>query len=360
VPTQSQTATQAAAMAATGLPEGKVFVHTTYLGGGFGRRGETDFVTDAVETSKAVGKPVKVMWSREDDIKHDYYRPVTYIKLQAAVDAQGMPLAWKEHVVQPSLLKRLSGSLDAMKGVDRISVDGAATLPYAIPNIRVDYTEADPGIPYGFWRSVGNSVNGYVTEAFIDELATVAGKDPFEFRRALLSKDPRQRAVLELTAEKSGWGKPLPAGRFRGIAVHEAFGSIIGQATEVSVSPAGAVRVHKVTCVVDCGWVVNPDTIKAQMEGGILYGLTAALKGEITIKDGRVVQSHFGDYQPMRINEAPDTEVFIIPSTEAPGGIGEPSTAVAAGSLVNAIYAATGKRIYKLPIKPEQLRGGTA
>jgi isoquinoline 1-oxidoreductase beta subunit len=360
VPTQSQTSTQTAAMAASGLPESKVFVHTTYLGGGFGRRGETDFVTDAVETSKAVGKPVKVMWSRQDDIKHDYYRPVTYIKLQAAIDAQGMPTAWKEHVVQPSLLKRLSGSLDAMKGVDRISVDGAATLPYAIPNIRVDYTEADPGVPYGFWRSVGNSVNGYVTEAFIDELAAVAGKDPYEFRRGLLSKDPRQRAVLELTAEKSGWGKPLPPGRFRGIAVHEAFGSIIGQATEISVSAAGAIRVHKITCIVDCGWVVNPDTIKAQMEGGILYGLTAALKGEITIKDGRVVQSHFGDYQAMRINESPETEVFIVPSTEAPGGIGEPSTAVAAGSLVNAVYAATGKRIYQLPIKPEQLRPGTA
>jgi isoquinoline 1-oxidoreductase beta subunit len=247
-----------------------------------------------------------------------------------------------------------------MKGVDRISVDGAATLPYAIPNIRVDYTEADPGVPYGFWRSVGNSVNGYVTEAFIDELAAVAGKDPYEFRRGLLSKDPRQRAVLELTAEKSGWGKPLPPGRFRGIAVHEAFGSIIGQATEISVSAAGAIRVHKITCIVDCGWVVNPDTIKAQMEGGILYGLTAALKGEITIKDGRVVQSHFGDYQAMRINESPETEVFIVPSTEAPGGIGEPSTAVAAGSLVNAVYAATGKRIYQLPIKPEQLRPGTA
>ncbi|MEQ1757122.1 MAG: xanthine dehydrogenase family protein molybdopterin-binding subunit [Vicinamibacterales bacterium] len=360
VPTQSQTATQAAAMAATGLPESKVFVHTSYLGGGFGRRGETDFVTDAVETAKAVGKPVKVMWSREDDIKHDYYRPVTYVRLWAALDAQGAPVAWKERLVQPSLLKRLQGSLDAMKGVDRISVDGAATLPYDIPNIRVEYTEADPGIPYGFWRSVGNSVNGYVTEAFIDELAAEAKKDAYEFRRALLAKAPRQRAVLELAAEKSGWGRPLAAGRFRGIAVHECFGSIIGQVTEVSVSAAGAVRVHKVTCVVDCGWVVNPDTIKAQMEGGILYGLTAALKGEITIKDGRVVQSHFGDYPPMRINEAPETEVFIVPSTEAPGGIGEPSTAVAAGSLVNAIYAATGKRIYRLPIRPEQLRQGTA
>jgi isoquinoline 1-oxidoreductase beta subunit len=360
VPTQSQTATQMAAMEASGLPESKVFVHTTYLGGGFGRRGETDFVTDAVETSKAVGKPVKVMWSREDDTRHDYYRPVTYIRLWAALDAQGAPMAWKERIVQPSLMKRLQGSLDAMKGVDPISVDGAATLPYAIPNIRVEYVEADPGIPYGFWRSVGNSVNGYVTEAFIDELATTAGKDPYEFRRALLAKDPRQRAVLELTAEKSGWGRPLPAGRFRGIAVHESFGSIIGQATEISVSAAGAVRVHKITCVVDCGWIVNPDTIKAQMEGGILYGLTAALKGEISIKDGRVVQSHFGDYPPMRINESPETEVFIIPSTAAPGGIGEPSTAVAAGSLVNAIYAATGKRIYRLPIRAEQLRQGTA
>ncbi|HVZ21072.1 MAG TPA: molybdopterin cofactor-binding domain-containing protein, partial [Vicinamibacterales bacterium] len=251
VPTQSQTSTQQAAMAASGLPESKVFVHNTYVGGGFGRRGETDFVTDAVETSKAVGVPVKVIWSREDDMQHDYYRPITYARLSAALDDQGRPIAWKEHIVQPSLMKRLSGNLDATKGIDRISVDGAATLPYDIPNIRVEYTESDPGVTYGFWRSVGNSVNGYVTEAFVDEIAAAAKKDPYQFRRTLLEKQPRQRAVLDLVAEKAGWGKPLPAGHYQGIAIQECFGSIIGQVCEVSVAPTGAVRLHKVTCVVD-------------------------------------------------------------------------------------------------------------
>jgi isoquinoline 1-oxidoreductase beta subunit len=359
-PTQGQTASQQAAMAASGLPEKAVFVHTTYLGGGFGRRGEADFVTDAVETSKAVGVPVKVMWTREDDIHHDFYRPVTYVRMWGAVDAAGNPVAWQQRIVQQSLLSKLNpDGLKQTKGIDFISVDGAATLPYAIPNLRVEYIQADPGIPYGFWRSVGNSVNGFVTEAFIDEMATAAGKEPYEFRRTLLAKHPRHKAVLEMVAEKAAWGTPLQQGRFRGIAVHEAFGTISGLVTEVSVAN-GAVKVHKITCVVDCGWIVNPDTIKAQMEGGIVYGLTAALKGEITIKNGRVAQNHFGDYQMLRHAEMPVIDVFIVPSTEDPGGIGEPSTAVIAGSLVNAVYAATGKRIYKLPIRPEMLRGGTA
>jgi isoquinoline 1-oxidoreductase beta subunit len=351
VPTQSQTATQQAAMAASGLPEAKVFVHTTYVGGGFGRRAEGDFVTDAVETSKAVNAPIKVIWSREDDTRHDVYRPVTYVRMWGAVDAAGNPTAWKQRIVQQSLLKKLNpNALAGSKGVDAISVEGAANLPYSIPNLRVEYTETDPGIPFGFWRSVGSSVNGFVTEAFIDELATVAGKDPYQFRRGLLASHPRHRAVLDLVAEKAEWTKPLPAGRFRGIAVHECFGSIIGLVTEISLAN-NAVRVHKVTCAVDCGWIVNPDTIKAQMEGGVIYGLSAALRGEITIDKGRVVQSHFGDYQVVRIQESPVVETFIVPSTAAPGGIGEPSTAVIAGSLANAVFAATGKRIYSLPIR---------
>ena len=360
VSTQSQTSTQQAAMAASGLPQNKVFVHPMFMGGGFGRRGEADFVIDAVETSKKVGAPVKVMWTREDDIQHDYYRPVTYVRMWAAVDAAGNPTAWMQRIVQSSLMKKLNpDSLKQMGGVDPISVEGASSLPYDIPNLRVEYTEADPGVPYGFWRSVGSSVNGYVTEAFIDEVATAAGKDPYEFRRALLAKHPRQRAVLDMVAEKANWKSPVPAGRGRGIAVHECFGSIIGLVSEVSVTN-GVVRVHKNVCVVDCGWVVHPDTIKAQMEGGLVYGLTAALRGEITINKGRVVQNHFGDYQPLRHPEMPQTEVFIMPSVEAPGGIGEPSTAAMAGALVNAVYAATGKRIYSLPIKPAILRGGTA
>jgi len=358
VPTQGQTASQQAAIAASGLSADKVKIHTTYMGGGFGRRGEADFVTEAVETSKAVSRPVKVVWTREDDMQHDYYRPVSYARMWGALDASGKPTVFMQRLVQQSLMKRIGGL--GPDGVDRISLEGSASLPYDIPNVRVEYTETDPGIPYGFWRSVGASFQGFVVEAFIDELATTAKKDPYLFRRDLLSKAPRHRAALVLAAEKAGWGTPLPAGRGRGIAVMESFGSILAQVTEVSVDARGAVKVHKVVCTVDTGWVINPDTIKAQMEGGIVYGLTAALKGEITIKNGRVEQRHFSDYQVMRHNEMPQIEVFIVPSTEVPGGIGEPSTALAAGSLVNAIHAATGKRIYSLPVRPQQLRNSTA
>ena len=355
VPTQGQTPSHQAAVAASGLPADKVKVHVTYMGGGFGRRGEADFVMDAVETSKAIGKPVKVIWSREDDMQHDYYRPVSYARMWGAVDGSGTPTVFKQHIVQQSLMKRIGGL--PPNGVDFISVDGSANLPYDIPNIRVEYTEHDPGIPFGFWRSVGASFQGFVVEAFIDEMAAAAGKDPFQFRRDLLGKSPRHKAVLELAAEKAEWGKPLAAGRARGIAVMDAFGSYLAQVTEVSVDAPGAVRVHRIVCTVDTGWVINPDTIKAQMEGGIVYGLTAALRGEITIKNGRVEQRHFGDYQMLRHNEMPVIEVYIVPSTEMPGGIGEPSTALAAGSLVNAVAAATGRRVYSLPIKADQLRG---
>jgi isoquinoline 1-oxidoreductase beta subunit len=356
VPTQGQTASQQAAMAASGLPASKVHIFTTYLGGGFGRRGEADFVTDAVETSKAVGKPVKVVWTREDDMQHDFYRPITYVKMSAAVDASGKPTAFQLRMIQQSLMKRIGGL--PPNGVDFISVDGAANLPYDIPNIRIEYTESDPGIPFGFWRSVGASVTGFVVEGFVDELAAAAGEDPFEFRRSRLGKHPRHKAVLELVAEKSGWGKPLPPGHARGIALIECFGSIVGQVAEVSVT-ANAVKIHKMWCAVDTGWVINPDTIKAQMEGGTLYGLSAALNGEITIQNGRVVQRHFNDYKVLRMNEAPEVETHIVPSTEEPGGIGEPSTALAAGALVNAIAAATGQRIYTLPIRAEQLRANS-
>jgi isoquinoline 1-oxidoreductase subunit beta len=358
VPTQGQTASHQAAIAASGLPAEKVKIHTTYLGGGFGRRGEADFVIDAVEASKAVGKPVKVVWTREDDIQHDYYRPVSYARMWGALDAAGQPAVFKQRLVQQSLMKRIGGL--PPNGVDFISLDGAANLPYTIPNVRIEYTETDPGIPFGFWRSVGASFQGFVVESFIDEMATMAGKDPYQFRRDLLGKAPRHRAVLDLAAEKAGWSTPVARGRGRGIALMECFGSILAQVSEVSVDQSGAVRMHKIVCSVDCGWSINPDTIKAQMEGGIVYGLTAALKGEITIDKGRVVQRHFADYQMLRLNEMPEIEVHIVASTETPGGIGEPSTALAAGSLVNAIHAATGKRIYSLPIKPAMLREGTA
>ena len=276
VPTQGQTASHQAAIAASGLPADKVKIHTTYLGGGFGRRGEADFVTEAVETSKAVGKPVKVVWSREDDMQHDYYRPVTYVRMWGALDAAGKPVAFMQRIVQQSLMKRI-GALPP-NGVDFISVDGSAQLPYTIPNIRVEYIETDPGIPFGFWRSVGASVQGYVVEAFIDEMATTAGKDPYQFRRDLLGKAPRHLAVLDLVAEKSGWGTPPPQGRARGIAVMECFGSIVGQVAEVSVTN-GAVRVHKIWCAVDTGWVIDPDTIKAQMEGGTRVRVDGGAEG---------------------------------------------------------------------------------
>ena len=355
VPTQGQTASHQAAMAASGLPADSVRIHPTFMGGGFGRRGEADFVVEAVETSKAMGRPVKVVWSREDDTRHDYYRPISYARMWGALDDAGRPTAFKQRTVQQSLMKRLGGALPP-NGVDFIALDGSVNLPYAIPNVRVEYTEGDPGIPFGFWRSVGASFQGFAVEAFIDELAAMAGRDPFEFRRDLLGRAPRHRAVLELAAEKAGWGSPLPEGRARGIAVMEAFGSFLAQVTEVSVDGRGNVRVHRVVCTVDTGWVINPDTIVAQMEGGIVYGLTAALKGDITIRNGRVVQAHFGDYPVMRYAEMPAIEVHIVESTEAPGGIGEPSTALAAGSLVNAVYAATGRRVYTLPVRPEQLR----
>jgi isoquinoline 1-oxidoreductase beta subunit len=354
VPTQGQTASHMAAIAASGLPASKVKIHTTYLGGGFGRRGEADFVTEAVEVSKAVGKPVKVVWSREDDMQHDYYRPISYARMWGAVDEAGRPTLYKQRLVQQSLMKRLGGL--PPNGVDFISLEGSSNLPYDIPNVKVEYIEQDPGVPFGFWRSVGASFQGFAVEAFVDELAVAAGKDPYEFRRGLLSKHPRHKAVLELAAQKAGWGTPLAAGRARGIALMESFGSILAQVTEVSVDARGAVKVHRIVCSVDCGWVINPDTIAAQMESGIMYGLTAALKGQITIQNGRVAQKHFGDYQMMRHNEMPIIDTYIVPSTDTPGGIGEPSTALAAGSLVNAIYAATKKRVYRLPIDPAALR----
>jgi isoquinoline 1-oxidoreductase beta subunit len=358
VPTQGQTASHQAAIAASGLPANQVRIHTTYLGGGFGRRGEADFVTDAVETSKAVGRPVKVVWTREDDIQHDYYRPVSYARMWGAVDASGQPTVFMQRLVQQSLMKRIGGL--PPNGIDFISLDGAINLPYTIPNVRLEYIESDPGIPFGFWRSVGASFEGFVVEAFVDELAAMAKKDPYQFRRDLLGKSPRHKAVLELAAEKAGWSTPVARGRGRGNALMECFGSIQAQVSEVSVDQNGAVKIKKIVCSVDCGWAINPDTIKAQMEGGIVYGLTAALKGEITIDKGRVVQRHFGDYQMLCVNEMPEIEVHIVASTAEPGGIGEPSTALAAGPLVNAIYAAAGKRIYSLPIKPAALRGGTA
>ena len=358
VPTQSQTSAQNAAIRVSGFPASQVKIHTTYVGGGFGRRGEGDYVAEAVEISKALGRPVRVVWSREDDMQHDFYRPATYARFWAALDSSGVPLGLKVRLVQPSIFARFDPQhgLDATHGLDMISIGGVANWPYTIPNLRAEYIYDDPGIPIGFWRSPGGSVSGYITESFFDELAAAAGKDPYEYRRNLLTKSPRVKAVLDLAAQKAGWGTPLPKGRFRGISASDTIGSFVAEVAEISVESDGKVRVHRVVCAVDCGWVINPDTIKAQVESGIIYGLTAALYGEITIKNGRVEQGNFNNYPVLRMDEAPQIEVYIVPSTETPGGVGEVATPPIASAVVNAVFAATGKRIRRLPIRPEQLR----
>ena len=355
VPTQFQGVNQPTAAKVAGLKPEQVNIHTTYLGGGFGRRAEPDFVIEAVEISKAVAAPVQVTYTREDDMQHDFYRPSSLIQFAAGLDADGWPVAWTARIACPSIMSWFfPGSVK--NGLDSSSVEGVVDMAYAIPNILIDYQLTEPGIPCGFWRSVGNSQNGFFSESFADEVAAASGKDPYEFRRHLLAKQPRHLAALELAATKAGWGKPLPAGRFRGIAVVNSFASYVAQVAEVSVNRSeGSVRVHRVVCAVDCGRTVNPDTIAAQMEGGIVFGLTAALKGAITIDRGRVEQSNFNDYDMLRMSEMPEVEVHIVPSQNPPGGIGEPGTPPIAPAVCNAIFAATGKRIRKLPISSGDL-----
>ena len=348
-PTQFQTGAQGLGAGIGGVPPEKVRVHTTYLGGGFGRRFELDFIKEALEASKATGVPVKVIWSREDDTRNAQYRPACYHRLQAGLDASGQPVAWAHRVVAPSIMARVFP--DTVKnGLDEEAVEGGVGMPYAVPNVHVDYVLTDTGIPVGFWRSVNNSYNGFVVESFIDELAHAAKKDPYEYRRDLLGKAPRHLGALNLAASKAGWGTPLPAGRSRGIAVYKAFESYVAEVAEVSVGSDGAPRVHRVVCAVDCGPVVNPDIVEAQMQSAIVYGLTAALWGEITIDKGRVQQSNFHDYRMLRLAEMPVVEVHIVPSTDAQGGVGEPGTPPIAPAVCNALFVLTGKRIRKLPI----------
>lgn len=355
VPTQGQTNAQRTAAQITGLPPEAIKVHTTFLGGGFGRRFEQDFVAEAVELSKAVGAPVQLLWSRENDMQHDFYRPATYNRFSAGLDRHGQPVAWTHRIVGPSIMARVFPGM-VKGGIDPTSVEGAANLPYAIPNLHVDYAMHDTGIPVGFWRSVGSSQNAFVTECFLDELAAATAKDPYQFRRELLRDAPRHKGALELAAATAGWSKPVAKGISRGIAVHESFGSYVAQVAEVSVSKDGHIKVHRVVCAVDCGMVVNPDIIKAQMESAIVFGLTAALKGEITIKNGRVEQSNFHDYPLLRIDEMPEIVVAIVPSQENPGGVGEPGTPPIAPAVANAVFKATGKRLRRLPLRPADLR----
>jgi isoquinoline 1-oxidoreductase beta subunit len=348
-PTQAQSGSQRTASKITGLPLDKIVLHTTFAGGGFGRKAQTDFVAEAVELSKRVKRPVQVIWTREDDMRGGWYRPVAFNRLTGALDKDGWPIAWRHQIASPSILEHL-GRVGA-NGIDRTSVEGAANLPYAIPNLLVTYARPDLPIPRWFWRSVGSSIHAYVTECFLDELARLGKKDPLEVRRRLLTQNPRHRRVLDLAAEKAGWGTPLPAGRGRGLAVHESFGSIVAEVAEVSIVDR-KVRVHRVVCAVDSGEVVNPSTVVAQMESGIVYGLSAALFGQITIDKGRTLEGNFDQYPVLRIEGMPVIETHLAPSGEKIGGIGEPGTPPIAPAVVNGLLALTGNPIRKLPIEP--------
>ena len=354
-PTQAQTGVQMTAAKITGLPQEKIIVHTTFLGGGFGRRFEQDFVADAVRLSKAVGRPVKVVWSREQDMTHDYYRPAVLSRVSAGLDAHGKPVAWTHRIVTASIMGRALPQL-VKHGVDPSSIEGATKLAYAIPNVEVDYVHRETGVPVGFWRSVANSHTAFVKESFIDELAHAAGQDPFAFRKALLAHAPHELRVLTLAADKAGWGRPLPEGRARGIAVHKAFGSYVAQVAEVSLAPDGRPKVERVVCAVDCGTVVNPNIVRAQMEGAIVFGLNAAFNGPITVAHGGVQQQNFNTYPLLRLNETPVTEVHLVDSDEAPTGVGEPGVPPIAPAVANALFVLTGKRIRSLPITAQAFK----
>ncbi|HLG98034.1 MAG TPA: xanthine dehydrogenase family protein molybdopterin-binding subunit [Bryobacteraceae bacterium] len=345
--TQGQSAAEEAAAQVTGLPPEKIQVHSEFMGGGFGRRARADYVAEAVEVSKAAGVPVQVTWSREDDLQQDFYRPAAYGRFLAGLDDQGWPVALHARLICPPF-----GGM--RNGIAQTAVEGVVDLLYGIPNMLVDYHALDPGIPVSYWRSVGYSQNTFFAESFIDEVAHAGGKDPLELRLRLLSGAPRLRAAVELAAEKAGWGKPLAAGRARGIAVANNIGSFNAQVAEVSVE-RGKLRVHRVVCAVDCGQPVNPSGIDQQIRSGMVFGLSAALKGGITIEHGRVQQQNFHQYDVLRMEEMPAIEVHIIPSKNAPGGIGEASTPAIAPAVANAIFAATGKRVRRLPIRAEDL-----
>lgn len=355
--TQMQTGDRDAAARVSGLPPEKVRVHTTFLGGGFGRRATpaSDFVIEAVQVAKAIGKPVKVIRTREDDMRAGFYRPFWYDRISAGLDAKGGLDCWRHTIVGQSIMAGTPFEGAIKEGIDGTSVEGAADMPYATPNILVDLHSPTQPVPVLWWRSVGHSHTAFVVESFLDEVAHATNRDPVELRRTLLAKHPRHLGVLELAVQKAGWGKSLPAGRGMGIAVHHSFGSYIAQVAEVSVNKAGNVRVHRVVCVVDCGRIVNPDTIAAQMESGVVFGLTAALYGAITFKDGRVEQGNFEDYPLLQLNETPEIEVHIVPSSENAGGIGEPGVPPVAPAVANALFTASGARVRSLPLTADKV-----
>jgi isoquinoline 1-oxidoreductase subunit beta len=352
--TQFQTMDQAVAAKITGLKTEQVQVHTPFLGGGFGRRATptSDVVTEAVHVAKAAGLPVKTVWTREDDMHGGFYRPLFYHRVKVGLDAQGAPIAWQHALVGQSFLMGTPFEGMVKDGIDPTCVEGVADSPYVLetPHHLVELHTPRLPVPTLWWRSVGHTHTGFVMETLMDELAKAAGSDPLAYRRARLAKHARHRAVLDLVAEKSGWTRPAPRGRFRGLAVHESFGSFVAQVAEISVQ-GKAIRVHKVTCAIDCGVAVNPAGVKAQLEGGVVFGLSAALYGEITLKDGRVQQSNFHDYKPVRMFEAPAVDVHIVPSIERPSGVGEPGVPPVAPAVANAVFAATGQRLRRLPLR---------
>ena len=356
VGTQAIARVQAMAAKAAGLPVEKVMVHNHLIGGGFGRRLEADGAVRAVEIAKQVDGPVKVVWTREEDIQHDMYRPYWVDRIAGGLDKDGEPIAWNNRFAGSSVIARWLPP--AFKdGLDPDTTEGAIDLVYALPNFHVEYVRVEPpGIQTAFWRSVGPSHNVFVTESFIDELAAAAGQDAVAYRRALLDHNPRAKAVLDLVAEKAGWSSPLPKGRGRGIALQNVFGSYLAQVAEVEVAKDGSVRVHRVVCAMDCGTVINPDTVQAQIQSGVIFGVTAALYGEITLKNGRVEQANFDTYQMLRINEAPAIEVHVVKSSEPPGGMGEAGTSGIVPAIANAVFAATGKRLRKMPIDTNALK----
>ncbi len=356
VGSQAMVRVQAAAARITGLPVDKVVVHNHLIGGGFGRRLESDGVERAVQIAKQVDGPVKVVWTREEDIQHDMYRPYWVDRLSAGLDPKGMPVAWTNRFAGPSVIARWVPPF-FNKGLDPDTTEGAIDLTYALPNFHVEYRRVEPpGIPTAFWRSVGPSHNVFVTESFVDELAAAAKQDPVAYRLALLDKSPRAKAVLALAAAKAGWGQALPAGVGRGVSLQFVFGTYLAAVAEVEVAPSGKVRVRRLVAGLDCGTVVNPDTVEAQIQGALLFGTTAALYGEITLKNGRVEQENFDSYLPLRIDEAPAIEVHVVPSREPPGGMGECGTSVVPAAVTNAIFAATGTRLRKLPVDAAALR----
>ncbi len=351
-PTQNAEAILNSAAKASGLDPLKVNVHLTYSGGGFGRRGGAgpgDYVDQAVRIAKAIGRPVKLIWSREEDIQHDFYRPISSAKFKVGLDAAGMPIAWDTRIAGQSI--QSTGNPNAIKdGMDAGFLICFTDNPYDVKNVKVDYGMRNTHVPVGYWRSVNHSQNGYFREAFFDEIARAAGQDPYEYRRKLLVNAPKQLAVLDAAAQKAGWGTPLPAGRFRGIAQVDGYGSFVSAVAEISMNPDGTPHVHRITTAVDCGYVVNPNSVQAQMEGAVVWAMTAALYSEITIKNGRVEQGNFDTYRMLLLNKMPQVDVVLVPSGGFWGGIGEPGAPPVGPAIVNAMLAATGKPTRSLPI----------